>query len=119
MTDAKEVIESLMKVEGAIAAMIVDSDSGMILASKSNNFDAEIAAAGNTRVVQAKRDTMKMLGLDDQLEDILVTLSNQLHLIAPLPNNPVIFGYLVVDKAGANLAMARAQLKKNLAALTV
>ncbi len=106
-----EAIDALMDVDGAIAAILVDSDSGMVLASKSKGFDTDMAAAGNTRVVQAKRDTMKMLKLDDRIEDILITLGEHLHLITPLPSNDAVFGYLVVDRYGANLGMARAKLK--------
>ncbi len=114
-----EAIDGLMDVDGAIAAIIVDSDSGMVLAAKSKDFDTDMAAAGNTRVVQAKRDTMKMLKLDDRIEDMLITLGTQLHLITPLPSNDAIFGYLVVDKVGANLGMARAKLKSLMADLTI
>ncbi len=106
-----EAIDALMDIDGSIAGILVDSDSGMVLASKSKGFDTDMAAAGNTRVVQAKRDTMRMLKLDDKIEDILITLGEQLHLIAPLPSNDAIFGYLVVDRHGANLGMARAKLK--------
>ena len=114
---ANEAIDELMTVDGAIAAIIADSDSGMVLASKSKGFDTDMAAAGNTRVVQAKRDTMKMLKLDDRIEDILITLGKQLHLITPQPSNDAIFGYLVVDQSGANLGMARAKLKSIMAGL--
>jgi len=119
MANANETVNELMGTEGAIAAIIADSDSGLVLAQKSNGFDTDTAAAGNTRVVQAKRDTMKMLKLNDSIEDILITLGNQLHLITPLPTNDAIFGYLVVDKNGANLGMARAQLKNAMAGLTI
>ncbi|MDQ6977149.1 MAG: hypothetical protein Q9M75_03455 [Ghiorsea sp.] len=119
MANANETVTELMGTEGAIAAIIADSDSGLVLAAKSNGFDTDTAAAGNTRVMQAKRDTMKMLKLDDSIQDILITLGNQLHLITPLPKNDAIFGYLVVDKSGANLGMARAQLKNAMASLAV
>jgi len=119
MANANETVIELMGTEGAVAAIIGDSDSGLVLASKSNGFDTETAAAGNTRVMQAKRDTMKMLNLNDSIEDILITLGKQLHLITPLPGNDAIFGYLVVDKKGANLGMARAQLKNAMANLAV
>jgi predicted regulator of Ras-like GTPase activity (Roadblock/LC7/MglB family) len=113
-----EAIDELMDVDGAIAAILVDSDSGMVLASKSKGFDTDTAAAGNTCVVQAKRDTMKMLKLDDRIEDMLITLGTQLHLISPLPSNDAIFGYLVVDKKGANLGLARAKLKAVMGSVT-
>jgi len=116
--NVSEAIDALMDVDGSIAGLLVDSDSGMVLASKSKGgFDTDMAAAGNTRVVQAKRDTMRMLKLDDKIEDILITLGNHLHLITPLPSNDAVFGYLVVDRHGANLGMARAKLKSVMGSL--
>jgi len=117
MSTADQCVEKLMKLEGAIAAMLVDADSGMLLASKSNGFDTDAAAAGNTRVVQAKRDTMELLGLNDRIEDILISLEKQYHLIRPMTDNSAVFGYLVVSHDGINLAMARATLKKEIAVL--
>jgi len=119
MASAEEVVKELMMIDGAIAAIIADSDSGLVMASQSKGFDVDTAAAGNTRVVLAKRDTMRMLKLDDNIEDMLITLNKQLHLIAPWKQNDAIFAYLVVDKAGTNLGMARAQLKAGVNSLSM
>jgi len=70
----------------------------------------EIAAAGNTEVVRSKRKTMKALNISDHIEDMLITLGKQYHLIRPLGSNDALFIYLVLDKARANLGMARYQL---------
>lgn len=96
-------------VEGFIGAAVADSDSGMCLGwtGGAGIVNIEVAAAGNTEVVRAKRKTMKTLGLRDEIEDMLITLSKQYHLIRPLRTRPSVFFYLAVDRARANLAMAR------------
>jgi hypothetical protein len=100
-----------MEIDGCIGCCIVDSNSGMMLgASGGGAMNLEVAAAGNTEVVRSKRKTMKALAMNDQIEDMLITLTKQYHLIRPLSTNDALFIYVVLDKSRANLAMARHQL---------
>jgi hypothetical protein len=91
----------------------------MLGAEGGGNFNLEIAAAGNTEVVRAKRKTMNALGLKDAIEDILITLGKQYHLIRPVNIKDGLFAYLVLDKSRSNLAMARHALGDAERALTV
>jgi len=111
MATAKEILPKLMEIDGCVGCCIVDSNSGMMLgAAGGGPISLEIAAAGNTEVVRSKRKTMKALNMNDQIEDMLITLGRQYHLIRPLSSNDALFIYLVLDKNKANLAMARHQL---------
>ncbi|MET0794203.1 MAG: hypothetical protein ABW061_21960 [Polyangiaceae bacterium] len=109
MANLKESLDKIMALDGCLGACIVDSNSGMMLGAVggSPTVNMEIAAAGNTEVVSAKRKTMKALGLADSIEDILITLGRQYHLIRPLSSNDALFVYVVLDKGKGNLAMAR------------
>ena len=103
-----ESVQQLLKTDGALAAAVVDYSSGMLLAGGgSSNIDLEIAAAGNTEVVRAKIKTMKALGLNGHIEDILITLDTQYHIITMVQSKEGLFMYTVLDKAKSNLAMAR------------
>ena len=108
---AKVSLESLGEIDGFVGGCLVDSDSGMMLGAQGGGVNLELAAAGNTQVVRAKRKTMETLRLDDQIEDILISLGKQYHLIRPLESNDRIFLYVVLDRAKSNLAMARHELK--------
>lgn len=112
MATAKEALMKLMDCEGFIGACIVDSNSGMMLGAVGggSQLNLELAAAGNTEVVRAKRKTMKTLNLSEQIEDILITLQRQYHLLRPLASNDALFIYLALDRSRANLALARHQL---------
>jgi hypothetical protein len=107
--------EAVTTIEGAIGAALVDYTSGMALGTigGGKELDLTVAAAGNTDVVRAKTRTMEMLGIKDEIEDILITLGSQYHLIRLLKGRGKngLFLYLALDKGRANLAMARHQLR--------
>jgi serine/threonine protein kinase len=106
-------ISALKEITGFIGACVVDSESGMMIAAESvGKFDLETASAANTEVVKAKLRAMEILGLNDHIEDILISLGKQLHLIRPLEKTPSIFIYVALDRKLANLGLARAQVKK-------
>jgi hypothetical protein len=107
MATVNDSLKELLRIDGAQCAALVDSNSGMMLGGAGTGVDLELASAGNTEVVRSKLKTMKSLGLDDSIEDILITLGKQYHIIRPIRAKVGIFIYLVLDRAKANLAMAR------------
>lgn len=113
-TTTSRTLNSLRDLDGFIAAALVDSTSGMMFESMTTgSFDVEAASAANTQVVQAKLKAMKAVGLDNEnIEDILISLTNQYHLIRPLTINREVFIYISIDRRHGNLAMARMELKK-------
>ena len=107
----KESLAFLTKIDGFIGAALVDADSGMLLGQEGGaGLNLEVAAAGNTEVVRAKRKTMNSLALRDTIDDVLITLGKQYHLIRPLKLRSTLFFYVAVDRQKANLAMARITL---------
>lgn len=114
MADVETSLKEALTIGGAIGAALVDFDSGMTLGTAGGGgMDLEVAAAGNTDVVRAKMRTMEQLGLDDEIEDILITLGEAYHLIRLVRSNrgSGLFFYLAINKGQANLAMARRQLQ--------
>ena len=107
MANISQTLEELMTTDGAMCAAVVDASSGMILCSTGSGIDMEIAAAGNTEVVRSKLKTMKALGLNDVIDDMLITLGKQYHIIRPSARKEGVFIYFVLDKNKSNLAMAR------------
>ena len=86
MSNIDHSLDMAANIKGAFAVAIVDYDSGMTLGSRggSAEFDLDVAAPGNSEVVRAKFDVMQKLGLRETIEDILITLDTQYHLIRPI-----------------------------------
>ena len=119
MANVKDTLNvAISSIDGAMAAALVDYESGMALGLAGSGLDLELAAAGNTEVVRAKMRTMEMLGIKGEIEDILITLQSQYHIIYIVPDRSL-FLYLVLAKDKSNLAMARYRLKSLVAELNI
>jgi predicted regulator of Ras-like GTPase activity (Roadblock/LC7/MglB family) len=105
-------------VPGFIAASLVDLDSGMTLGARSlrADFDLTAASAYNSEMVKQKLKIMKALKLETVLEDMILTLGDQIHLIKLV--SPTTFIYLAADRAHANLAIVRNAVTKHAAAFS-
>jgi hypothetical protein len=105
-------------VPGFIAASLVDLDSGMTLGARSlrADFDLTAASAYNSEMVKQKLKIMKALKLETVLEDMILTLGDQIHLIKLV--SPTTFIYLAADRAHANLAIVRNAVAKHASAFS-
>ena len=106
-------ISELNKIDGFIGACLMDAETGLMITSEGGDdtLDLEAAGAAHTEVVKAKLATNEMLGLDEHINDILITLGRQFHLIRPLTNTPTVFIYMALDKESSDLEKARIQLQ--------
>ncbi len=110
MSDVKTSVNKALQIDGCLGAALVDYESGLCLGTAgSPGFDLELAAAGNTEVVRAKKSIRDKLGLADKIEDILISLTGQYHLIRMIGTK--MFLYVVLDRKKSNLALARKELE--------
>ncbi|OXB04517.1 hypothetical protein [Flavobacterium pectinovorum] len=100
-------------IPGYIAVAVTEIKSGISYFSDSavSSFDPELASAFNLEVVKAKLNAISALGLAQNIDDIMITLTNQIHIIDISENNEY-FIYLAVDSNKANLGMTKALLNK-------
>jgi len=117
MPSEKQIVETFDKIAsempGYMAASLVDLESGMTLGLKSvrPDFDLAAASAYNSEMVKQKQKIMKALNLRTTLEDMLITLGDQIHVIRLV--TPTTFIYLCVDRSQSNLAIVRNVLSKH------
>ncbi|MBM6404459.1 hypothetical protein JQN72_09420 [Phycicoccus sp. CSK15P-2] len=117
MADYSKILEGIQNdVTGFVGASIVDLDSGMSLASRTSvpDFDLDVASAYNSEMVKGKFKTMEALHLNSELEDMLLTLSDQLHLIKVMDNRST-FIYVAANRANTNLALLRRAVNEHTA----
>ena len=117
MAEMDVALKDAMQIDGAVGAALVDHSSGMALGTVGGgqDLDLTVAAAGNTDVVRAKLRAMEMLNISEKVEDILITLDTQYHLIRLIQGRrggDALFLYLSLSKNRANLGLARHQLRK-------
>lgn len=121
MPSEKQILDAFEKVAGDIpgfiAASLVDLESGMTLGARSvrPDFDLTAASAYNSEMVKQKLKIMKTLNLRTTLEDMLLTLGDQIHLIKMV--TPSSFVYLAAERASSNLAIVRNAVAKHTASL--
>jgi predicted regulator of Ras-like GTPase activity (Roadblock/LC7/MglB family) len=103
----EQVLQTLLSFDGAMCVAVVDSETGMILGQAGSGVEMDLAAAGASVILRARLASINALGSSEEIDDVLISLTSQVQIIHPLPNNPSIFTYLIGDKSKSSLAMAR------------
>ncbi len=115
MANVAEQLKAAMAIDGVLGVALVDYNSGMTLGVEGGgpDLDLEVAAAGNTEVVRAQMKIMSRLGIHESIEDILITLDTQFHLLRLItaPGGEGLFFYMALEIGKSNLAMARIELR--------
>lgn len=96
-------LEKALAIGGATGVAIVDFQQRRVLGSldRGSGLDMDKVAYGDSDVMRAKLYTLELLGYTpDSVEDILITLDEELHMIRPLPRlrEGGIFIYLVLER---------------------
>lgn len=118
---AAQVVQQVLdELPELLAVAVVDVASGTNLAAHATAaIEPSTAASFNAEVVKLKQKAMAALQLTGEcLDDILITLSSQLHLLQLTPDGSR-FIYLVVGTQSTNLGIARAVLRAQISQLEV
>ncbi|MGY2979681.1 hypothetical protein [Thermostichus sp. OS-CIW-31] len=124
MQKLQDSLVKALSIDGALGVALGDWKTGMCLGYKGTNSSAfpeanlELAVAGNTEVIRAKMRVAESLKLTDKIEEVLILLETQYHLMHLVQHISGLFFYLVLDREKGNLALARiklGQIEKELA----
>lgn len=106
--NVRDNLSRLERVDGFLGAALYDIDAGVcVSAVDAGAGEVERVVAGHVELLEAKRRTISKMQLEDQLEDIVITLGRQYHLLRLCRRRPQLFFFLTLDRSRANLAMAR------------
>lgn len=113
---ATGIVESLRReLPELLAVAVIDLGQANTLAAYSSvrELVPAKAAAHNVEVVRLKRRALEALQLPtERIEDILITLREQLHVLRVSQDGQLLL-YLVVSSHDTNLAIARAVLQEH------
>ncbi|RCH67720.1 hypothetical protein DT019_15845 [Streptomyces sp. SDr-06] len=103
MDRLETALEGALAIGGATGVAIVDFQQRRVLGSldRGSGLDMDKVAYGDSDVMRAKLYTLELLDYaPDSVEDILITLGAELHMIRPLPRlrEGGIFIYLVLNR---------------------
>jgi predicted regulator of Ras-like GTPase activity (Roadblock/LC7/MglB family) len=113
---AEEIVRSVVaELPDFITVAVVSGATGQILAGQwaGHSGGAVEVAAANTEIVRQTRLAIDALQLasTEQLEDIIITLRRQLHLLQVVPQQGWLL-YLAIRTQDTNLGLARMVLRK-------
>jgi len=102
------ILDQVLKIEGALGAALLRASSGAILGQRAVGRGVDMAA-----VARVGEELMQAAAaLDDPVEDLMLTVGTQYHVIRFLGSGRDLFVHLVLDRERASLGMARQQLAK-------
>ena len=104
---AVRILEEARKIDGAVGAAVVDAERGVVLGQVGDDSPA----MAKDLVLAALRG-MDAAQRDDHIEDIMLTLGKQYHVIRFLDGGHELFVHLVLDRERGSLGLARHQLAK-------
>jgi predicted regulator of Ras-like GTPase activity (Roadblock/LC7/MglB family) len=107
---ANRVMHDLLQLDGVIIAVLVDGNTGHVLASDGSSADIERAAQAAAEIMRTHRRTLRMMGHwrpSDPVDEVLVTAGGRYHVMRALHHLPEHFVLAVLDKLRCNLATTR------------
>lgn len=111
-----ESLDTALEIDGALGIALGDWKSGMCLGFKGTDTPAfpeanlEMAVATTTEVIRAKMRVLEAVGVKEDIEEILIVLKTQYHLVRLVKSVRGLFFYLAIDRDKGNLALARMKL---------
>jgi len=107
----QQILDTVVKLDGAAYCMLVDSENGALLAgadAEGEHWPLSIVAERGAGIVRADRHAMQVLGKEEEIaKELLFTMKDYLHVIIVLPKNPQFYICTGFNRNRGNLALVR------------
>ena len=110
---AERALAGMSALEGLIGCAVVDSGTGLVLASRTRGeapLDMGLAAAACAQVLRTHRRAAHSMGQPEQVDEVMTTAGPRQQVMRTLSQHPELFLVVLLDKLHSNLALARYQL---------
>ncbi|WP_019499347.1 hypothetical protein [Pseudanabaena sp. PCC 6802] len=110
-TEMQTGLQELIELQGALVVALGNWRTGQCFAQKGidsplfPNSKIGLAVEGNAKVIQAKMQVSQALKFQDKIDQILIALSTQWHLMKVLSADGY-FIYIALERASSNMAVA-------------
>lgn len=107
-SELQRMVESLRRLDGYAAALLIDHESGVMLGGDGDppGFDRHAAAAGYGELYRIERQVIASIAEDDAIEDVVITSSSHYHVLHAVQNQPQLLLCVVLDRS-ASLGLTR------------
>lgn len=100
-------------IRGFNGALLVDSESGLVLVAKGDDTaNLTAVAAFGVQIVKVMLQHLEARSLNERVEEVLITLGQQIHVIRPIAMAPSVLFHVCLDKRATRLGMARMQVRR-------
>lgn len=108
-TSHSRMLARAREIEGYVASCLVLWSNGGVVCFD-GSIDLRPAAVITAEVMRRKQKTIEDMGIDDEAEDLLITSTNQYHLLRDLHSEVPAFIYIVLDRTRSNPMLAKLAL---------
>lgn len=106
----------IMALDGAIGFSVIDVEHGLTILSSptTSDIDFDAAATSEAIVFQTKSALIEKLGLDEEIDNILLSTHRHFHIARALkgPSGNGCVAILILNREDANLALAQLKLAR-------
>ena len=108
----KDMLSRALQLDGAVAASLMDVPRAAVLASHTTigNLDIAGAATNSAAMMRTEQRVLTGLGIDEPIEDLVVTGTTHYHIVRVLRTLPDVALYVVLKRDASSLAFARMQM---------